>query len=166
MRRKDREIIDQADIIDFLNSRYVGNLSVMTPEGPYTIPLNYLFYDGCIYFHSALAGKKIEAIQNDNRVCFLVNEVGPQVLWEKKCGITQIYKSVICFWKAEIISDFNYKKKILLQMIDKFVPKKYNYSSMKEEHIHDTNIIKMNILKMSGKENKLSPNHRIIERKE
>jgi hypothetical protein len=55
-------------------------------------------------------------------------------------------------------------KKILTKMVEKYVPQKYNYFSTKDQYIYDTNIIKMHIIKMSGKENKLSSNHTIIER--
>ena len=62
----------------------VGRLAVTTKDGPYIVAVNYLFFEGSIYFHSGLSGRKVEALQADSRVCFLVDEVGPQVLWEQK----------------------------------------------------------------------------------
>ena len=164
MRRKEREIVDKNEIIDFINSRYVGILSVMSDDGPYAIPLNYFYDDGCIYVHSAMNGKKIDSIKKDNRVCFLVYADGPQILHEKACGISQIYKSVICFGNIEIVSAFDSKKDILIRMVSKIVPEEYNYSSMKDENINSTNIMRIRIKKMTGKENKLSSNHTVIDR--
>jgi uncharacterized protein len=162
MRRKDREITDESDMINLLQSQLVGTLSLITTEGPYCVPVNYLYLDECIYFHCALEGRKIESIQYDNRVCFLVEQIGPLALWDKRCGITQIYKSVISFGTAEIITDFNIKKNILIKMTDKYISQEYNYSSMKDEYIHITNIVKINIGYMTGKENKLSQVHTVI----
>ena len=35
----------------------------------------------------------------------VVDEVGPQVTWEKGCGVSQIYRSVTCFGRAEFVED-------------------------------------------------------------
>ena len=151
-------------MISLLQQQLVGTLSLITDEGPQCVPVNYLYLEKCIYFHCALDGRKIRSIQRDNRVCFLVVQIGPQALWDKRCGITQIYKSIVCFGTAEIISDFNMKKNILIKMTEKYIPKEYNYSSMKDEHIHITNIVKIDIDHISGKENKLSREHKAIEK--
>ena len=140
----------------------VGRLAVTTEDGPYIVAVNYLFIDGSIYFHSGLSGRKLEAIRADSRVCFLVDEIGPQVLWEGGCGISQIYKSVICFGKAELIESPLEKKKILERMIQKYVPSNYFLSPMKEDNIEKTAIVKIIIESMSGKANVLSPSHTVL----
>ena len=128
LRRKERsnEYLREMELL--LERMPVGRLAVMTEDGPYIVALNYLFFEGSIYFHSAQAGRKIEALRADSRVCFLVDDVGPQVLWEQGCGISQIYKSVICFGKAEFVEGPVEKRRILERMVQKFVPADYPVS--------------------------------------
>jgi nitroimidazol reductase NimA-like FMN-containing flavoprotein (pyridoxamine 5'-phosphate oxidase superfamily) len=140
----------------------VGRLAVTTKDGPYIVALNYLFFEGSIYFHSGLSGRKVEALQADSRVCFLVDEVGPQVLWEQGCGISQIYKSVVCFGKAEFVEGPIEKRGILERMVQKYVPSSYLFSPMKDQNVKKTAVVRIVIESMSGKANVLSPSHTVL----
>lgn len=146
----------------FLERMPVGRLAVMTEEGPYVVALNYLFFEGSIYFHSAQAGRKIEALRTDSRACFLVDDVGPQVLWAQGCGISQIYKSVICFGKAEFVEEPVEKRRILERMVQKFVPANYPVSPLKDENIRKTAVVRVVIESLSGKKNVRSSAHTVL----
>jgi nitroimidazol reductase NimA-like FMN-containing flavoprotein (pyridoxamine 5'-phosphate oxidase superfamily) len=104
----------------------------------------------------------MEALRADSRVCFLVDEVGPQVLWEQGCGISQIYKSVVCFGKAEFVEDPLEKRGILGRMVRKYVPSSYPFSPMTDQNIKKTAVVRIVIESMTGKENVLSPLHKVI----
>ncbi|MBU4143197.1 pyridoxamine 5'-phosphate oxidase family protein [Patescibacteria group bacterium] len=104
----------------------------------------------------------MEALQADSRVCFLVDEVGPQVLWEQGCGISQIYKSVVCFGKAEFVEDPLKKRGMLERMVRKYAPSSYPFSSMKDQNVNKTAVVRIVIESMSGKENVLSPSHTVL----
>ena len=140
----------------------VGRLAVVTGDGPYVVTVNYLFFEGSIYFHTAPTGRKMEALQADPRVCFLVDEVGPQVVWQQGCGISQIYKSVICFGKAEFVQDPIEKRAILERMVQKYVPPNYPFPPMKDQNVRETAIVRIVIESMSGKANVLSPAHTVL----
>ena len=146
----------------FLERMPVGRLAVTTEEGPYIVAVNYLFFEGSIYFHSGLTGRKVEALQANPRVCFMVDEIGPQVLWEQGCGISQIYKSVVCFGTAEFLEGLVEKRRILDHMVQKFVPPRYTFSPMKDQNIDRTAVVRIVIDFMTGKENALSPAHTVI----
>jgi len=161
-RRKERAMNSAREMELLLERMAVGRLAVMTAEGPYIVALNHLFLEGSIYFHSAQAGRKIEALQGDPRVCFLVDDAGPQVLWKQGCGISQIYKSVICFGKAEFVEDSVEKRRILERMVEKFVPAHYPVSPLKDENIKRTAVVRVVIESMSGKENVLSSAHTVL----
>jgi nitroimidazol reductase NimA-like FMN-containing flavoprotein (pyridoxamine 5'-phosphate oxidase superfamily) len=103
--------------MELLLNHAVGRLAVTTVDGPYIVALNYIFLEGSIYFHSGQAGRKIEALRADSRVCFLVDDVGPQILHEQGCGISQIYESVICFGKTEFVEGPVEKRRILERMV-------------------------------------------------
>jgi nitroimidazol reductase NimA-like FMN-containing flavoprotein (pyridoxamine 5'-phosphate oxidase superfamily) len=140
----------------------VGRLAVVTEDGPYIVTVNYLFFEGNIYFHSGVSGRKMEALQADSRVCFLVDEVGPQVVWEEGCGISQIYKSVVCFGKAEFVEEPFEKKEMLERMVQKYVPSGYPFSPMTDQNVNKTAVVKIVIESMSGKENVLPPSHTVL----
>jgi len=162
LRRKERTMNTSREMELLLKRMPVGRLAVMTEDGPYIVALNYLFLEGSIYFHSAQAGRKIEALRADSRVCFLVDEVGPQVLWEHGCGISQIYKSVICFGKAEFVEGPVEKRRILERMVRKFVPANYPLSPMKDQNIKKTAVVKIVIESISGKENVPSSSYTVL----
>ena len=162
-RRKDRTMKTSREMELLLERMPVGRLAVATEEGPYIIAVNYLFFEGSIYFHSGLAGRKMEALRADSRVCFMVDENGPQVLWEQGCGISQVYKSVICFGKAEFVEGQIEKGRTLGKMVQKYVPSSYPFSPMKEQNIKKTAVVRVVIESMSGKENTLSPVYTVIK---
>jgi nitroimidazol reductase NimA-like FMN-containing flavoprotein (pyridoxamine 5'-phosphate oxidase superfamily) len=164
LRRKERTMKTAREMELLLERMPVGRLAVTTEEGPYIVAVNYLFFEGSIYFHSGLAGRKMEALRADSRVCFMVDEIGSQVLWEEDCGISQIYKSVVCFGKAEFVEGLIEKERILKKMVQKYVPSSYVSPPMKDQNIKQTAIIKIAIESMSGKENTLSPAHTVIDK--
>ncbi|WP_457575452.1 pyridoxamine 5'-phosphate oxidase family protein [Desulfomarina sp.] len=107
MRRKHEEISDNEEIEELLNRCRVGRLATFGQDGyPYITPLNYVYWQGAVYFHCALEGEKLDNIDMDNRVCFEVDlplayldtgfdrEASP-------CSVTQFYKSVIIKGRAE-----------------------------------------------------------------
>jgi uncharacterized protein len=161
-RRKDRAMKTPREMELLLERMPVGRLALTTEEGPYIVAVNYLYFDGSIYFHSGLEGRKMEALRADSRVCFMVDEIGPQVLWEKGCGISQVYKSVVCFGKAEFVQGQTEKGGILEQMVRKYVPPGYAAPPLKGKNIENTAVVRIVIESMSGKENALSSAHTVI----
>jgi hypothetical protein len=161
-RRKDREMKTSGDMELLLERTPVGRLAITTPEGPYLVPVNFLFLEGSIYFHSGSTGRKMEALRADPRVCFLADEIGPQVLWQQGCGISQVYRSVVCFGKADFVEGQAEKRAVLEKMVQKYVPAGYSPPPLKDENIQKTAVVRIVIEAMSGKENVLSPAHTVI----
>jgi nitroimidazol reductase NimA-like FMN-containing flavoprotein (pyridoxamine 5'-phosphate oxidase superfamily) len=160
-RRKERMMEGRGEMAALLDRMAVGRLALITKEGPYVLPVNYLFADDCIYFHSGPKGRKVEALRTDPRVCFLVDEPGPQVTWERGCGISQIYESVMCFGRAELVERPEEKRQILERMIHKFLPAESRVS-LKDRNIENTVVVKIHIEWMTGKANRVTPSHTII----
>src|SRR5512146_2287203 len=160
LRRKERAMKTSREMELLLERMPVGRLAVTTEEGPYIVAVNFLFFEGSIFFHSGMAGRKMEALRADPRVCFMVDEIGPQVLWEQGCGISQVYKSVICIGRAEFVEGQVEKRGLLEKMVRKYVPSSYPIAPMKDESIKKTAVVRIVIESMSGKENPLSPAHR------
>ncbi len=110
MRRKHEEISDKEDIEELLNRCRVGRLATLGRDGyPYITPLNYVYWQGSIYFHCARKGEKLDNLDMDNRVCFEVDLPLPYLdtgfsREASPCSVTQFYKSVIIKGRAEHVN--------------------------------------------------------------
>lgn len=75
--RRFKQALSKDKCAEVLEGERRGVLSVIGDDGwPYGVPLNF-YYDRereCIYFHSAKAGHKIDAMKACDKVCFTVFE--------------------------------------------------------------------------------------------
>ena len=72
MRRK-RQELPREEVLSILERATSGVLAVEGDEGyPYAVPMSFLYEEGKLYFHSAAAGHKLDALQRNNRASFCV----------------------------------------------------------------------------------------------
>jgi uncharacterized protein len=147
MRRKDREL-EIKEGIEILKSCDYGILSTVSENGyAYGVPINYVYMNHAIYFHSALEGHKLDNLINNNKVSFCV--VGQTCTLPDKFSTK--YESVIIFGKANEVYD-NEKNTVLLEILNKFSP---NYIENGKVYITNssakTKVIKISIEHISGK---------------
>lgn len=147
MRRKDKQLSAE-ETFDVLKRGETGYLSTICENGyPYVVPLNFVYYNGSIYVHSAKEGQKVDNMNNNNKVSFSVS-----------CDIENLpdkfdtnYKSVISFGKAEEVFD-DEKDEALLEIIKKY---SQDYVEKGEKYIEKakgaTKVFKINIEHMTGK---------------
>lgn len=147
LRRKDR-IMAEIDSIEVLDNGNYGVLSITNMNGyPYGIPLNYVFMNKNIYFHSATEGDKIDSIANNNKASFCV--VGESTPLPDKFSMK--YKSVIVFGTV-IEVDGREKDDALLGLITKYSPQFIdNGKKYIESDKHKTKVLKLNIEYICGK---------------
>lgn len=101
MRRK-RQQLSNEESIAILEKVTAGTLALLGDEGyPYAVPISYVYTDGKLYFHSALAGHKVDAIRKCDKASFCVIEQDD--VQPKK--YTTFYRSVIAFGRIHIIKD-------------------------------------------------------------
>jgi hypothetical protein len=115
MRRKQSEITDIKEIENILAKVRVGRLATLGADGyPYITPVNYVYWQGSIYFHCSLKGEKLDNIRRDGRVCFEVDiplaylDTG----YDKSmpaCDVGQFYQCVIIRGRAEIVEQADEK---------------------------------------------------------
>jgi len=150
MRRKDREI-SKEETMQLLNNCEYGVLSTITQNGePYGVPLSYCVVDNSIYFHSALEGKMLDCIQNNNIASFCV--VGNTEILQNKFSTN--YESVIVFGIIEEANEID--KQIGLEgLINKyspnFIPEGIKYIDNAKD---ETKVLKLKIINLSGKARK------------
>jgi nitroimidazol reductase NimA-like FMN-containing flavoprotein (pyridoxamine 5'-phosphate oxidase superfamily) len=118
MRRKDR-IMDEENIRRVLTENSHGVLATVSEDGsPYANPISYVYYNECIYFHSAIAGHKVDNIARNNTVAFTV--IGKV---DMKVPKAQAYfESVIVFGEAVRVTDFDEQVAAMTEMMKIFMP--------------------------------------------
>ena len=101
MRRKRQQLSD-AESISILEQSTSGTLALLGDgDYPYAVPISYVYKDGKLYFHSALAGHKVDAIRRCDKASFCViakDDVQPE-------RYTTFFRSVIAFGKIHIIDN-------------------------------------------------------------
>ncbi|MFC6100289.1 pyridoxamine 5'-phosphate oxidase family protein [Olivibacter domesticus] len=73
--------LNKREIIDFLESQFIGRLGCHLNGETYIVPVNYVYQNNAIYAHSG-EGKKIEMLRANPRVCFQVDEIDNMFKWK------------------------------------------------------------------------------------
>lgn len=131
-----------------LKDAYRGFLSVNGENGyPYTIPINFLYKDNHIYFHSALQGHKIDAIKQSAKACFtVINEpVKQENDWWYHVS------SVVCFGQVSIVEDQEERMEILKILGKKYFPEGYDMERDLAMNAHRAAVLCFTIEHVTGK---------------
>jgi nitroimidazol reductase NimA-like FMN-containing flavoprotein (pyridoxamine 5'-phosphate oxidase superfamily) len=100
--------IDEHEATTLLAEKGVGRLGCVMDGGPYVVPINYYFADGCIYSHS-LPGSKISALRVNPRACVQVDEIVDDLQW----------RSVLAFGNFEEIITPSEKGAVLNKLLER-----------------------------------------------
>lgn len=117
--RRFKQALTREQCEEILNRGTSGVLAVAGEDGwPYALPLSYVWQEGRVLFHFALAGHKLDAIRTDERASFCV--VGrDQVVPEE---YTTYYRSVIVFGRARVIDRPEEKRRAVEALAEKYRP--------------------------------------------
>ena len=99
-----KQALSEEDCIRILRQEKRGFLSVLGDENyPYTLPINHWYdpEDGKLYFHSGMAGHKIDAMRRWDKASFCVLEQADT----DGDGWSLYYHSIIVFGRLEIVED-------------------------------------------------------------
>jgi hypothetical protein len=147
MRRKERQL-DLTSAQAILATGEYGVLSTVDKDGqPYGVPVNYVYYDDAIFFHSAGQGHKLANLAENPRVSFCVvaySLVIPE-------SFSSDYESVIIFGHAAEIFGED-KLEALHAIADRFSPQHQNKGNeMIIRLFNSTTVMKITIDKINGK---------------
>lgn len=156
MRRRDREIKDNEEIIKILNKQNICHLAMCADDQPYVIPMIFAYEANALYFHCAEVGMKLDILRRNNKVCFEVQHSNTEKVIEnthKPCDWGISYESIVGFGMAEILNDRVEKIKAYNLLVDKLKPTGYEHRDdlYTDKKINGTFIIKVNIDSMTGK---------------
>jgi uncharacterized protein len=166
IRRKEKQLTIE-ECHEILTKAEYGTLATIGADGyPYAVPVNYVFYNGKIYFHCATVGHKLDNIVNCSNVSFnIVTDVWVVPLISDEDfnesdlrfnGFDTNFNSVIIFGTAKEVIE---KEKTvgLIALLEKFLNVN-EYNQYKEEGIRyiekslkRTKVIKIEIEHMTGK---------------
>ena len=140
------------DSKELLEKAPVGRLGTSLGNEPYVIPLNFVYDNGKIYFHSAKVGRKLENLKSNPKVCFEVDQLIGIKQGEIGCDFGCHYKSVIAVGEARIVDSEPQKVRILEKLVLKYALKnvKPAFDGGKLEKIE---VVEIQIENMSGKQN-------------
>ncbi len=118
MRRK-KQLLPEAETIAMLQTCTSGVLAVHGDDGyPYAVPLSFAYEDGKLFFHSAKAGHKLDAIERDEKVSFCVIAADDVV----QSTFTTHFRSAIAFGRARVVTDDGEKRHALECLVEKYSP--------------------------------------------
>ena len=119
--QREKQALSREECIRVLREEPRGVLCVQGLEGyPYGMPMNFWYNEktGTILFHGGKYGHKIEAIQQNNKVCFCVYDQGYRREGEWALNI----KSVIVFGRIQQVEDYDAAMELSRCLSYKYTP--------------------------------------------
>lgn len=149
MRRKEKKIKKQEEVEAILQRALVCRLALAADDQPYIVPMCFGCRDGCLYFHCALEGMKLDILKKNNRVCFECDVDHALVTAENACEWGMKGESVVGFGKAFFVEDAEAKKDALNVIMEHYGAR--GPFSYKEKGLLNALIIRVEIESMTGK---------------
>ena len=154
IRRQDR-LLDIPAAERLLETGEYGFLAMCSPEGyGYGIPISYAYVPerGCIYFHCAPEGHKLEAIAANDRVSFCV--VGDTRIYP----YTTAYESAHLFGRIGIVEGDEERWDALYRLRAKYNPELGDApDGYMRKSFGRTVVLRLDIEHLSGKAKHISP---------
>src|SRR5574344_1229134 len=163
MRRK-RQLLGKEKSLAILEKMTCGVLALHGDDGyPYAVPISYVLHEDRIYFHSALSGHKIDAINGNEKASFCVIEKD-EIISEK---YTTYFRSVIVFGKVHILQNEDEKREAIEILAAKYSPSQVEGRKMEiDKEFKRLCIIELTIEHITGKESIELVRSRVSQRQE
>lgn len=147
MRRHKQELSNQ-ECIEILNAQPRGVLAVLGDDDyPYAVPMDYVYVDGRVYFHSAKEGHKIDSIKRHAKASFCVLNDGVK----KEDSWWYTFKSIIVFGEIRILDDNDEKRDKLTYLGNKLFPTPEDTKNEIERLLDKTEVFELEVEHMTGK---------------
>ena len=127
MRRKDKEIRDDAEIESILKEAIVCRLALCDGWRPYIVAMCFGYAGRSLYLHSTKEGKKIDIMKRNPEVCFEIDVGVDLIRSDSPCKFGMKYKSVVGSGVAHMIDDMEKKSYALNCIMEKYSGKTYQF---------------------------------------
>ncbi len=150
LRRKSRAISDE-EAKALLAAGRRATLAVNGDDGyPFALPVNYLYDEqtGCIYFHGAKSGHKVDALKRSDKVCFTVwgNEHYKEGEW------APYVQSTVVFGRCRLIDDPELTRSRVRELALKYYPTAEEVDRVLEKEIAGVQLYEIEIEHLTGKQ--------------
>jgi len=124
MRREEFDIKDEKSINEVLEACEYGTLSLIKDNKPYCVALNFVYFEGSIFFHGSSEGKKIDTIKANNLGAFIAVKsysTIPSYFFDTlaACPATQFFASVFIEGTLDFVLEVNRKAEVLNALMQK-----------------------------------------------
>lgn len=117
--RRKRQALSKEACAEILSRGTSGVLALAGDDGyPYAVPISYVYDGEKLYFHSAKAGHKLDAIQREPKTSFCIIDQD-QIVPEE---YTTYFRSVIAFGRIRILEDEEEKRAAIEKLALKYAP--------------------------------------------
>lgn len=147
--RRSKQLLSPEDTKAVMDRCTNGVLACSGDEDyPYAVPVSYVYFNDKIYFHSAKAGHKIDAIMKNPKVSFAV--VDEDTIVSER--YTSYFRSVIAFGKARIAEGEEWME-AMKSLVEKYSGNQPEEAKHKEvTGCTQANIVAIDIEHITGKE--------------
>ena len=149
--RRHKQLLNAEETAAVLERGTSGVLALSGEDGyPYAVPLSYVFDGDKLYFHSAKAGHKLEALRRCPKASFCVIDQD-QIVPEE---YTTYFRSVIAFGRVRVLEDEAQKRAAIELLACRYFPQDSaeNRHRAIEREWAGLCMLEMDIEHMSGKE--------------
>ena len=161
VKRSDREVTDETWIRALLHRAPVGYLATVHDDQPF-INSNIFVYDeaaNAIYMHTARLGRTQGNVDQHEKVCFTVTEMGRLLPADVALEFSVEYAGVVVFGTAVIIQEQQEAIDALQLLMDKYAPHLtpgQDYRPPVAEELKRTAVYRIHIDKWSGKKKEVA----------
>jgi len=160
LRYANRTCTDESKIDRFLAGAETGYLGLAAAGQPYVVPLNFVWWNGAIYYHGASEGRKMSDMRLNPQVCFTVGAAYGTVVSTTPAHTDTAYMSVMLFGEAKVVTDRDEAIAAMRRLLDKYVPGYFD-KPLSAGHLEKyrsslgskTAVVKINAATISAKEN-------------
>ena len=149
MRKKEKEITDNTELIAIIAKAKVCRLAMVDGDSPYIVPLSFGYADNRLYFHGATKGKKIDLIKTNPNVCFEFDHLIETVESEKACSWSMKFQSIVGFGKASLLETSESKEDALAIIMAQYSEEQFTFP---DKVIQATAVIMVSIESITGKQ--------------
>ncbi|WP_339009192.1 pyridoxamine 5'-phosphate oxidase family protein [Fusobacterium animalis] len=156
MRRKDREVLDEVKIDEFIRNCDCCRIGFYDKENNevYIVPLNFGYSNvdnkRVFYFHGAKEGRKIELISKTKKVSFEMDSNHELIVGKMACNYSERYQSVMGTGLISFVEDKEEKAMALNEIMFQNMGKKdWDFS---EEMLNRVAVFKVEVTNLSCKE--------------
>lgn len=149
MRKSEREITSRTEIDTIIRGSDVCRLALAVSNEPYIVPVSFGYDGDSIYFHTADAGKMIDFMAANNRICFEVERNVKLVEHpEKPCKWSFSYESVIGYGGVRELESHEEKTRGLNHIMEHYSGRQWSFDAAA---LKTTRVWQLSVSSVTGK---------------